>query len=147
MSAYLRALLRTLRGMASTAKRAQSRVEAVVLRRFREVLAGRRISQVELAERVGLSRVQLNRILNGHKPATFTEAVDIARALDLDLADVVAQAQREVGPGERPALRFPPAAEVAALELRLSLDAESAGEGHGDVTGASASGKEDPNCG
>ena len=42
------------------------------------------ISQVELSERVGLSRVQLNRILNGHKPATFTEAVDIAAALDLD---------------------------------------------------------------
>ena len=119
--------------MASTAKRAQSRVEAVVLRRFREVLAGRRISQVELAERVGLSRVQLNRILNGHKPATFTEAVDIAAALGLDLADVVAQAQRELEPAPAPGI--PLAAEVADIELQLRLERGAAGERHAEVNG------------
>jgi len=119
--------------MEQQAKRAQSRVEAAVLRRFREVLAGRRISQTDLAERVGLSRVQLNRILNGHKPASFTETVDIAAALDLDLAELVEQAQREEGATMRPGVPF--AAEVADLELRLQLEAEAAGDRNETVNG------------
>jgi len=116
--------------MAQKAKRAQGRVEGIVLRRFRETLAGRRISQVELSERVGLSRVQLNKILNGHKPASFTEAVDIAEALDLDLAEVVAQAQKELATtGTRRSPEavpggIPVEAQVAAMMLEADLEAE-----------------------
>lgn len=128
--------LRTLMGMARSAKRAQGRTEAAVTRRFREVMAGRKITQVELAEKVELSRTQLTRILNGHTPASFTEAVDIAHALGLELAEVVrqAEAQQQEEPAASPDdARI--AADVADVELRLRLEQEAAGDRNAGVTG------------
>ena len=82
--------------MASTAKRAQSRVEAVVLRRFREVLAGRRISQVELAERVELLSPVAGRLLPGGRLLVVTTALtddSFSRHFDLLLRAQQGEAQ------------------------------------------------------
>lgn len=121
--------------MAGAEKRGQSAVEAAVVRRLRGERGAQRVTVTALAQTVGLSREQLSRILNGSKPATFSEMVDIAAALGVDLAAVVAAAQREaVAPAAQPDDALV-AADVADLELRLRLEAEAAGANHAEVTG------------
>ena len=114
---------------------------------LREAMDSQNLHQTEVAARVGFSTSQLSRILGGKRPASFTEVVKLAHVLGVDLAEVVRRAERmgQTDP-EPPALRFPPAAEVAALELRMSLDAESAGQGNAGVTDQSVSCKGDPRC-
>lgn len=114
---------------------------------LREAMDSQRLQQTEVAARVGVSTSQLSRILSGRRPASFTEVVKLAHVLDVDLAELVGRVERApVEPAEPSLHRFPPAAEVAALELRLSLDAEAAGEGHAEVTGESEPGKDDTRC-
>ena len=80
--------------MAGESKRPQSYVEQEVVRVLRGKRGEQRVTVTALADQVGLSREQLSRILNGHKPATFSEMVDIAAALGVDLGEVVTKAQR-----------------------------------------------------
>ena len=80
--------------MAGESKRPQSYVEQEVVRVLRGKRAEQQVTVTALAEQVGLSREQLSRILNGHKPATFSEMVDIAAALGVDLGEVVTKIQR-----------------------------------------------------
>lgn len=82
--------------MPRMAKRPQSTVESVVAGKLRGARAEGRVKMSVLADEVGLSREQLSRILNGHKPASFSEMVAIASALGVDLGAVVSEAQREV---------------------------------------------------
>ena len=106
------------------------------------------MSQQELATRAGMSITTLRRVETGSRPPTVGQVEDVARALGIALSTLIRRAEERAADVDKqaPEMRFPPAAEVAALELRMSLDAESAGEGHAEVTGPSEDCKEGPHC-
>jgi putative transcriptional regulator len=52
--------------------------------KVRELREERRMSQTELAERAGISRVTVNRVENGHLVPSATTVVQLAGALDVD---------------------------------------------------------------
>lgn len=103
-------------------------MEAAVLARFRDALRLSDMSQNELARRVGLAQGQLSGIFNGSKVTTFTEMVDLADALDLDLATVVAEVEAAL---VDPSAEVPVEAEAAYLILEADREQE---RGNADLT-------------
>jgi transcriptional regulator with XRE-family HTH domain len=55
---------------------------------LRDVRTAKKVSQVELAERTGLSRTTIARFESGTRSPFFTTAVKLARALDFSLDDL-----------------------------------------------------------
>ncbi|WP_018130573.1 helix-turn-helix transcriptional regulator [Effusibacillus pohliae] len=55
--------------------------------RLKVILVERRIKQYELAERIGVSKHQINRICNGVNPELET-ALKIARELNMSIHDI-----------------------------------------------------------
>jgi transcriptional regulator with XRE-family HTH domain len=58
--------------------------------KVRELREERRMSQTELAERAGISRVTVNRVENGHLVPSATTVVQLAGALDVDPGELFA---------------------------------------------------------
>lgn len=52
--------------------------------------------QGEIAEAVGIHRVHLSRIINGHSSTTIETACDIARELGVSVADLVRRPRRRI---------------------------------------------------
>lgn len=52
------------------------------LKEIKKILIDKKISQVELSKITGLSRITLNKILNGKENPDVIKAIKIAKALD-----------------------------------------------------------------
>lgn len=102
----------------------QSPVERAVLCAFRHRLEQRTdgLTQNGLARLAGMSPSQLSNVLNGKKPALFSQVVSLAEVLDIDLPVMVEHAERQAR--KVPSSDVPPAAEATLAETRIALDME-----------------------
>jgi transcriptional regulator with XRE-family HTH domain len=62
--------------------------------RIAEILKGKGITQTELAEKMGISRVGLSKAINGN--TTITTLRKIAAALEVDVVDLFEQSATDV---------------------------------------------------
>lgn len=63
--------------------------EKLKLNRIKAVLAEQDVKQKELAERVGLSTNSIARICNNESQPTLKHLYDIAKALDVDIRELL----------------------------------------------------------
>lgn len=65
------------------------------------VMWKKRVTQIELAERLGIGQPALSRKLRGARPWTIDELLDVGRILDVPLSDLLP------GDAERETRRYP----------------------------------------
>ena len=85
------------------------------------------MSQQELATRASMSITTLRRVETGSRPPTVGQVADVADALGISLSTLICRAEeRAEAEASRERLHIPPAAEVAAMELRMQVEAHDA---------------------
>lgn len=95
-----------------------SKTRTPIAERIRRLLEQRQLSQAALAEKADLGAAVLSRLLAGDRTLRFEHLLAIARALEMTLADLVAETDAEAMLGEWVS------AESFAEEARLRAEAQ-----------------------